>query len=93
MYKPNVIVFVPIMFRFEKHSSSFEHISFRLFAHNIHPVEVLVISLLGGHDCRGRDGGLSHHVVGNSPVEFFLLEVGHARLLDAVRDADVDAAR
>ena len=100
-----MIVFVPIMFRFQKRFYSLyvnSQIklprslcalisSFRLLlAHDVDPVEVLVISGLGCNDCGGGDGWLGNHVVRNGPIKFLLLEVGHTGLLDTVGDADVD---
>ena len=61
-----------------------------LLAHDVDPVEVLVVSGLGCNDSRGGDGWLGDHVVRNGPIELLLLEVGHAGLLYAVGDADVD---
>ena len=101
-----MIVFVPIMFRFQKRLYSLyvkfanqvvslffcAHISSfcGLLAHDVDPVEVLVVSGLGCNDSGGRDGWLGYHVVRNGPIEFLLLEVGHTRLFDTVGDADVD---
>lgn len=54
-------------------------------------MEVLFVLLLVGDHGGGRDGRLGHHVVQHGPVVLLLVEVRHARLLDAVRNADVDS--
>ena len=56
-------------------------------------MEVAVILGLSTHHRACRDGRLGDHLVRDGPLEFGVLEVANALLLDAVTDADVDALR
>jgi hypothetical protein len=63
----------------------------RLLSHNVDPVEVAVVALLGAHDWRCWNGWLCDQVMWNGPIEITTLEVVHALLLNAIWDTDVDA--
>lgn len=62
-----------------------------LLSHDVDPVEVAVLVLLGRDHAGSRDGWLGDQVVRHSPVEVTVLEVAHPLVLHTVRDADVHA--
>ena len=59
--------------------------------HDVHPVEVFLIFLLVRYHCRSRDRWLGNHVVQHGPIVLLLVEVRHAWLFDAVRNANVNS--
>ena len=61
-----------------------------MLSHDVNPVEVAVVLLLGADNRRGRDGWLRNQMVRYLPLEVGGLEVADTLLRGAVGDADVD---